>query len=393
MSIAELIWVEKYRPAKIDEIIDQEEVKERIKQFLKTGNMPHLLFYGPPGTGKTLLVTSLARMSSLRAYVIQLHKFMTDVEIFGPYNIRALQDGRLVRVWSPIITAELLYFDEVFNAPGFLLNAMNSLLNERVIFDPFTGEVLPVRAVAIYASSNYIPQSQELMAFADRFPIKVTVDYVAPEFYEDAYNVSLDGLEPPSGIIGASEVEELRKMASEVLRDEGFRREYLTIAQGLAGLREFGVRISDRTLFAKLPRIIASLMVLLECPPSQKGCPTYVTFLVLPWVINANIPEEYKPKMEDSIKDSLKMARNDFVSLMSAIRAFLRYEVKALAIESFDITGFENTISESEDLLKYQRWYSFLVDFLEWRSSWLAKKSSENASVLGKLRESLEAPA
>ncbi|WP_054856093.1 AAA family ATPase [Vulcanisaeta sp. JCM 16161] len=70
---------------------------------------------------------------------------MTDVEIFGPYNIRALQDGRLVRNWSPIITADIIYLDEVFNAPPFLLNALNSMLNERVIFDPFTGEVMPVR--------------------------------------------------------------------------------------------------------------------------------------------------------------------------------------------------------------------------------------------------------
>ncbi len=61
MSIAELIWVEKYRPTRIDDIIDQEEVKERIKQFIKTGNMPHLLFYGPPGVGKTTMALAIAR--------------------------------------------------------------------------------------------------------------------------------------------------------------------------------------------------------------------------------------------------------------------------------------------------------------------------------------------
>ncbi|WP_069807422.1 replication factor C small subunit [Vulcanisaeta thermophila] len=60
MSVSELIWVEKYRPSRIDDIIDQEEVKERIKQFLKSGNMPHLLFYGPPGTGKTTMALAIA---------------------------------------------------------------------------------------------------------------------------------------------------------------------------------------------------------------------------------------------------------------------------------------------------------------------------------------------
>ncbi|MGC8606433.1 MAG: replication factor C small subunit [Vulcanisaeta sp.] len=59
--MAELIWVEKYRPSRIDDIIDQEEVKERVKQLLKTGNMPHMLFYGPPGTGKTTMALAIAR--------------------------------------------------------------------------------------------------------------------------------------------------------------------------------------------------------------------------------------------------------------------------------------------------------------------------------------------
>ncbi len=60
MSIAELIWVEKYRPSRIDDIIDQEEVKDRVRQFLKAGNMPHMLFYGPPGTGKTTMALAIA---------------------------------------------------------------------------------------------------------------------------------------------------------------------------------------------------------------------------------------------------------------------------------------------------------------------------------------------
>ncbi len=55
-----LLWVEKYRPRRIDDIIDQDEVKRRIKEFLKTGNLPHLLFYGPPGVGKTTMALAIA---------------------------------------------------------------------------------------------------------------------------------------------------------------------------------------------------------------------------------------------------------------------------------------------------------------------------------------------
>jgi len=59
--MTELFWFEKYRPRSFDEVVDLEEVKARLREFVKSGNMPHLLFYGPPGTGKTTMALVLAR--------------------------------------------------------------------------------------------------------------------------------------------------------------------------------------------------------------------------------------------------------------------------------------------------------------------------------------------
>ena len=56
----DMMWIEKYRPKTIDEIIGQDETKTRLKGFVESKSLPHLLFAGPPGTGKTSTVITLA---------------------------------------------------------------------------------------------------------------------------------------------------------------------------------------------------------------------------------------------------------------------------------------------------------------------------------------------
>src|SRR5207249_4461498 len=55
------IWVEKYRPKSLDDVVGQEEIVERLKAYAKEGNLPHLLVAGPAGTGKTTCAIALAR--------------------------------------------------------------------------------------------------------------------------------------------------------------------------------------------------------------------------------------------------------------------------------------------------------------------------------------------
>jgi replication factor C subunit 2/4 len=61
-------WVEKHRPHKINQIIQQDIIRDEFNKIKESGDMPHLLLHGPPGTGKT---------SSILALVM---------ELFGPYR-------------------------------------------------------------------------------------------------------------------------------------------------------------------------------------------------------------------------------------------------------------------------------------------------------------------
>jgi len=57
----EKIWIEKYRPKKLDDVAGQDEIIERLKAYVKTRNVPHLMFAGPAGTGKTTSALALAK--------------------------------------------------------------------------------------------------------------------------------------------------------------------------------------------------------------------------------------------------------------------------------------------------------------------------------------------
>ena len=53
------LWVEKYRPHKIDDCILPDSLKETFKKFLSQGEIPNLLLSGTAGTGKTTVARAL----------------------------------------------------------------------------------------------------------------------------------------------------------------------------------------------------------------------------------------------------------------------------------------------------------------------------------------------
>lgn len=55
------IWIEKYRPRSLGEVVGHEEITERLEQYVARDELPNLLFSGPAGVGKTSAAHSIAR--------------------------------------------------------------------------------------------------------------------------------------------------------------------------------------------------------------------------------------------------------------------------------------------------------------------------------------------
>lgn len=53
-------WPEKYRPTLIDDVLVDNATKQRLKQIIKSKNMPNLIITGVPGIGKTTTTNCLA---------------------------------------------------------------------------------------------------------------------------------------------------------------------------------------------------------------------------------------------------------------------------------------------------------------------------------------------
>ena len=70
MSRDEFLFVEKYRPKKIEDCILPEQTKKTFLEFVKKGEVPNLLLAGPAGCGKTTVAKALCNELGVDFYVI-----------------------------------------------------------------------------------------------------------------------------------------------------------------------------------------------------------------------------------------------------------------------------------------------------------------------------------
>ena len=68
--MSEFLWVEKYRPQKIEDCILPYDIKDTFRQIVEQGNIPNLLLSGTAGIGKTTVAKALCKELGVDYYVI-----------------------------------------------------------------------------------------------------------------------------------------------------------------------------------------------------------------------------------------------------------------------------------------------------------------------------------
>jgi MoxR-like ATPase len=122
---------------------------------------------------------------STRHFEYLVTRFTTPEELLGPINVDVMLSHaiHMRQTRSLMPRAEIVFLDEVFKANSSILNALLSIMNERLFYN--AGMPWSVNMVMMFGASNEPPMEDDLGAFYDRFPVRVLCNPVPNERIED----------------------------------------------------------------------------------------------------------------------------------------------------------------------------------------------------------------
>ncbi|MBT5874249.1 MAG: AAA domain-containing protein [Candidatus Latescibacteria bacterium] len=242
-----------------------------------------MLLVGPPGTAKSDIIVALCQGLGLRSqadagdtasrdyFEYLLTQYTEPNEIFGPVDIKALQDeGNFRRKGHGMLQDVFIAFlDEVFKANSAILNALLTIMNERRYYE--SGRYMPIKLITLFGATNRIPASSDLDALYDRFTLRVESRNVAGDLQnqliERAWNLEIKKskdmhyLEPQASL---SDIQCVNKALLETFDTDAIKRlSFLDVfLRKIRAIRDDQIcRINDRKMIKIVKLMMANALL------------------------------------------------------------------------------------------------------------------------------------
>ena len=125
-----LMWVEKYRPKNLDEVVGLHDILESLKAFMKNPKtMPHLMLAGVPGTGKTTIALAIAHElygANWKSFTLELNA--SDERGIDTVRERIKDFSRYSRTGFGNIPFALIILDECDQMTGPAQTALRRIM-------------------------------------------------------------------------------------------------------------------------------------------------------------------------------------------------------------------------------------------------------------------------
>jgi replication factor C small subunit len=125
-----LMWVEKYRPKTLDEVVDLKDIVESLKAFMRNPKtMPHLMLAGIPGTGKTTIALCIAHQlygDTWKSFTLELNA--SDERGIDTVRERVKDFSRYSRTGFGNVPFALIILDECDQMTGPAQTALRRIM-------------------------------------------------------------------------------------------------------------------------------------------------------------------------------------------------------------------------------------------------------------------------